>query len=58
MSTLDDIEFDVEILRDVVYQIEHDMKALFAELARVKELVEETQKAATGVRVVAKRRQH
>ena len=58
MSTIADLEFDLEILRDVVYQIEQDIKALSAELGRVKELVEHARKSADTVRVVAKHRHH
>ena len=58
MSKLDDLEFDLEILRDVVYQIEQDIKGLSAELARVKELLEVTQKTADDVRVVPRQRHH
>jgi len=58
MSKIDDLEFDLEILRDVVYQIEKDIKALTAEVIRVKELLESTRRAAEGVRIVPKGRQH
>jgi hypothetical protein len=46
MGKLDDLECDLEILRDVVFQIEQDIKALADELARVKELLVEAKRAA------------
>jgi hypothetical protein len=58
MSKIDDLEFDLEILRDVVYQIEDDMKGLAAELARVKELLQDAKRAAEDVRVESKSGQH
>ena len=57
MSKIDDLEFDLEILRDVVYQIEEDMKALGAELARVKELLEETKEVSEDAHLVPKSQQ-
>ena len=58
MSKIDDVEFDLEILRDVVYQIEQDIKALTAEVGRVKELLDATKRAADSVREIPKTRQH
>jgi hypothetical protein len=58
MSKLDDLECDVEILRDVVFQIEQDMKALAQELARVKELLEGVRQSVKEPKLEPKGRHH
>ena len=46
MGNIDDLECDIDILRDVVFQISQDVKTLAEELVRVKQLVEDTKRAA------------
>ena len=58
MSKIDDLEFDLEILRDVVYQIEEDIKALTSELGRVKELLRNALEATQEIRPARKQRHH
>jgi hypothetical protein len=58
MSKIDDLEFDLGILSDVVSQIEQDLKGLARELVRVKELLEDARKAAQEIRVVPKGTRH
>ncbi len=46
MGNIDDLECDIDILRDVVLQISQDVKTLAEELVRVKQIVEDTKRAA------------
>ena len=58
MADFGDLECDVEILRDVVQQIEQDVKGLTQELVRVKQLLQDLQRDAKDATRPSKSRHH
>jgi hypothetical protein len=53
MDSLDDLECDLEILRDVVFRMEHEVKSLGDELNRVKKQLDEATRAMKRVKLEA-----
>ena len=53
MGAIDDLDCDLEILRDVVFQIEQNMKTLGDELARAKRMLADATRAMQRIKLEA-----